>query len=313
MPGETSTGSPSAPRSLAEQINALGTDYVIELIDDPGSLRIHEIATMNREFGPLRTFDVKDFAAIIEKKDGFLLGHVNDSGALISAAGITLAGDSEGISPLERQLPPWLGYDYCAVVLERYRGSGLQKQLLGARAILARAAGKEGIAVSSRYRNLASLKSLYYAGYIMLADAPQYFSFGEGLENDRVLLLEDFTLENPLQGLRASDIDSRLDKKGLVDLNDVHARIEEVQDVISLPVVQDDAIEPAYHLAVRQLLRRNYIGVSCHAVDSGDSDGRTSDVMVFAHIDVLPVETARTVRNRRDALQSILQGKTSKG
>ena len=178
-------------QSMQELVAQYGVEYPIEVIDSPESPRLAEIAALDGEaFGGHVTLSEEDLKHIFNN-GGVILGHTETDGRLITEATLVLDADEKGPSPLERNLPEWLGYCDGAAVSKDYRGKGLQKQLLLARHEVAKSSGKEAAAASVRQANVTSIKSMIKTGYVMVADSPHYY--GADISDARVVMLHALT------------------------------------------------------------------------------------------------------------------------
>lgn len=292
---------PSAQR-IHEILDAVETAYPLEIIVDPDDPLLESVAALDAGlFGPHKSLSREDFSELVEK--GAVVYAHRDGEALISEATLVFNKDPEGDSSLERGLPSWLGYCDGAAVAENYRGKGLQRELLQARELTAKEAGKEATGASVRHRNLASIRSMLRSGYVMIADAPSYY--GEGIENDRVVMLKDFSFQNQLEALR-SDSDALEDSlQGMSSIDELDELLSKNTPLITLGVEQNDAVDSSYNQAVAKLLRNGYIGVSCHDLDVGDSDGERSNAMVFVLIDSMQ-GVKDSIRAKQQEVQTLL-------
>ncbi len=291
-------------RSMQETVNQVSHEFKIEVISDPHSPRIEEVAALDaRLFGEHKSLPPEAFREILES-GGAVLGHINESGALISEASIILNAVEDGECSLERELPQWLAYCDGAAVDTEYRGRGLQKQLLAAREAVAIEAGKEASSASVRQKNVASVRSMLAKGYILISDAPQYY--GSAPEDDRVAMLHDFELGNPFNDL---DTDHKMLERsiqGIIQPQDVLDRVAQKADVVSLPTEQSDEVDDVYNKAVSALLSNGYIGVACGDIDVGDGDAVATHAMTFLRVAALPPELANKVLNRKHELDLIV-------
>lgn len=296
----------SEQTNISEVIKQIESSLPIELIQDPNSPRIPEIASLDAEsFGAHKSLTAEDLSGIIAK-GGVLFGHISPEGKIVSEATLVLNADSEGLSTLERSLPAWLAYCDGAAVSQSHRGKGLQKELLTAREKVAEVKGKEASAASVRHRNLSSIRSMLRNGYVMIADAPGYY--GDGEEDDRVVMLKQFSEDNPMSSLTIEHQALEIDHKGITQPVDVADKIDSNADVIGLPVQHSDEVDGHYNTAVAALLRNGYTGVACHDLDIGDSDGERESVMVFVKLDTLG-SLADKFSQRQSELQDLLDSK----
>lgn len=290
--------------NIQEALIQIDSEYRLEIITNPESPLIVEVAALDKElFGPHKSLSAEGFARIVEN-GGVLFTHMDSEGAVISEASLVLNPGVSAETSLERNLPGWLGYCDGAAVSKEYRGKGLQKRLLQAREIASKEVGKDATGASVRHRNLASIRSMLKEGYVMIADAPQYY--GDAPEDSRVFMLKEFSAGNPLNALN-SDEDGLEDAlKGTALLSEVPSKIECKQDVISLAVEQSDEVDSTYNAAVGQLLSNGYIGVACKDIDIADSDSERSSAMVFLRLESLPEDTRKTYELRQNELNAVL-------
>lgn len=291
-------------QSMQELVAQYGVEYPIEIIDSPESPRLAEIAALDAEaFGGHVTLSEEDLRHIFGN-GGVILGHTETDGRLITEATLVLNSDQEGPSPLERNLPEWLGYCDGAAVSKDYRGKGLQKQLLLARHEVAKSSGKEAAAASVRQANVTSIKSMIKTGYVMLADSPHYY--GTDITDARVVMLHDFNIGNPFTELDSDHEMLEESLRGVIEPGQLQEKLSAGADIISLAVHQSDDTNEEYNIAVATLLRNGYIGVACSDIDIGDSDDERADAMTFIKLDSLPLETAESMRIRQKDIQAIV-------
>ena len=291
----------SSSQEMAKQESQ---DYKIEVITDPRSPRIAEVAALDAKlFGEHKSLPAESFIGIMES-GGAVLGHVSEGGALISEASIILNPVEDGDCSLERMLPSWLAYCDGAAVATEYRGLGLQKQLLAARETFAVKAGKEASSASVRQKNIASVRSMLAKGYIMISDAPRYY--GSAPEDARVVMLHDFKLGNPFINLDTTHEMLEPGIKGVVAPQGVLDKISDNADIISIPTEQSDEVDEEYNIAINRLLSHGYIGVACGDIDVGDGDTTATHAMTFLRIGALPAEVAESVLDRKRELDNIV-------
>lgn len=291
-------------KTTQEIVAQFGNDYPIEIITSPESPRLAEVASLDAElFGEHQSLTEDEFREIIEQ-GGVILSHVGPDNKLISEASLMLTSNEQGPSLLERNLPHWLAYCDGAAVAKEFRGKGLQKELLNAREAIAKEANKEATAASVRQRNLASIKSMIRGGYIMIADAPNYY--GDRPTDARVIMMKDFQIGNPFTELDSDHEMLEDSLRGVVEPSSVQEKLSAGADVISVSVQQSDDVDEDYNQAVASLLRNGYIGVSCNDIDIGDSDSERADAMTFVRINSLPIESAEALRIRQKDLQTIV-------
>ena len=301
---ENETIIPEPEQQIQEIVKQFGTDYPIEVMDNPESPRLAEVADIDAEaFKGQKKLTQEDFMHIFQN-GGVILGHVGPDNKLISEASLLLATDPEGSSILERNMPGWLAYCDGAAVIKEFRGKGLQKQLLLAREEVAKLSKKEASGASVRQNNVASIRSMISTGYVMIADSPHYY--GENDKDARVVMLKDFGIGNPFKDLDSDHelLDESL--RGVIEPNNIQDKLAEGADVISVAVIQSEDVNSEYNRAVATLLRNGYIGVACNDIDIGDSDSERSDAMTFVKIDSLPLEVREPLRLRQKEIQSVV-------
>ena len=290
---------------MQELVARYGVEYPIEVIDSSESpLRLAEIAALDGQaFGGHVTLSEDDLKHIFNN-GGVILGHTETDGRLITEATLVLNVNEKGPSPLERQLPGWLGYCDGAAVSKDYRGKGLQKQLLLARHEVAKASDKEAVAASVRQANVTSIKSMIKTGYVMIADSPHYY--GTDTTDARVVMLHDFKIGNPFAELDSDHEMLEDSLRGVIEPGQLQEKLSSGADIISLTVHQSDETDEEYNKAVATLLRNGYIGVACSDIDIGDSDSERADAMTFIKLGSLPVDTAESLRIRQKEVQAIV-------
>jgi hypothetical protein len=145
-------------------------------------------------------------------------------------------------------------------------------------------------------------------GYSMIADAPGYY--GDGIDNDRVVMLKRFDLENSLDHLSIDDDSLPNTLQGLTEPTAMDDKIASGADVIAILTKQSDEVDSVYNLTVSKLLRSGYAGVACNDLDVGDSDGGRESAMVFVRLATLG-ENAELSSQRQSELQTILDADRS--
>lgn len=293
-------------QTIAEALQHMETSFPIEIISDPNSPRVQEVADLDAKlFGEHKSLPKEAFAAIIEN-GGAVFGHVNPDNKLISEASLILnAAPATGECPLERALPSWLAYCDGAAVSTEYRGRGLQKELLQAREKIAESVGKEASSASVRHRNLSSIRSMLKSGYMIAGDAPGYY--GDAPEDDRIVMMKMFGVDNPLEGLDIQEAALGVDHKGINGLDEVGGKIQGGSDIISLVVQQSDEADGQLNEAMSDLLKNGYVGVSCHDLDIGDSDGDRESALVFVKLGTLGA-VGEKFGAKQQELQIVLDG-----
>lgn len=291
-------------QEIQEIVRHFGTDYLIEVIDNPDSPRLTEVASIDAEaFKGQKKLEKEDFLHIFEN-GGVILGHVGPNNQLISEASLLLDADPEGASLLERNMPTWLGYCDGAAVIKEFRGKGLQKQLLLAREEVAKSSKKEASAASVRQNNVTSIRSMLNTGYVMIADSPHYY--GDEEKDGRVVMLKDFKVGNPMKDLDSDHELLEESLRGVIDPQVIQDKLAQGADVISIAVTQSEIVNSEYNRAIATLLRNGYIGTSCNDIDIGDSDSERSDAMTFVKLDTLPLEVQEPIRLRQKEIQTIV-------
>lgn len=298
------TEAPSQTQAFAEVLQQIETTFPIEIITDPESPRVQEVADLDAQlFGEHKSLPREAFAATISN-GGAVFGHIGPGNKLISEASLILqAAPETGECPLERSLPSWLAYCDGAAVSRDYRGRGLQKELLLAREKIAESVGMEASSASVRHRNVASIRSMFKCGYVLGGDAPGYY--GNTAEDDRVVMIKQFGIENPLEDLDIEEAARGVDYKQITSLEEVDQKITGSSDIIALVTVQSDEVDEQFNHALSALLRSGYIGVSCHDLDNGDSDGDQESALVFVKLATLgPI--AESMAPKLSELQQVL-------
>src|SRR6478735_3453801 len=91
-------------KSLQEIIAQVGSQYPIEVINNPESPRIIEVAAVDAEvFGAHKSLTEPEFREII-RQGGVILGHIGPEGKLVSEASLVMSANTTGLSQLERNL-----------------------------------------------------------------------------------------------------------------------------------------------------------------------------------------------------------------
>lgn len=258
----------------------------LEVYGRENEKEITEVALLDQEiFGEHKSLPKEGFMRIVEN-GGYVLGVRDRGGRLLAEASLVLNNNPEsGDSQLERQLPDYMAYCDGAAVHQSQRKKGIQKWLLRSRESKAAEAGKTVMSASVRHRNIPSIKSMLKEGYVVVCDAPHYY--GEGAEDSRILLVKVMEEANPMDALRADEEGIDFEHRGVTGLKDIDLAISEREDIISLEFQYSDEVDESFNGGVAKLLRSGYVGVSCHDVDIGDSDGERSSVLVFVRRDTV--------------------------
>jgi ribosomal protein S18 acetylase RimI-like enzyme len=273
----------------SEHVSQRPVDVTLEVITDPASSIITEIARLDQElFGTHKSLSEEDFSSILAN-GGMLFAHLNQNGIAISEASLVLNPSEQAETAIERSLPSWLAYCDGAAVSEDYRGLGLQKDLLRARESAAKDAGKEAIGASVRHRNLASIRSMFSAGYVMIADSPTFY--GSSPEDARIFMLKEFSIESPA----ASH-----------GLNFKVGKLVLAQNAILVPTVHSDEIDEDYNKTVGLILGNGYIGTSCGDIDDRSVNALRLSAMIFRPLGSMTESCGDAYAARQEQLKAII-------
>ncbi len=213
---------------------------------------IPEMAELDRRlFGVHKALSEEELGVIYQH--GKLLAIRDEFGQMIAEAQVLTSPIPDADEPLVQVLPESSGYREGSAVDNEHRGKNLGVAIARAAEVVMRAEGKRDAWGSVRIENAASIRNLTKEGFLIIGYCENYYQ-GEGLEGARIIVRKDFqTGPNSLSQLDVSPSESLLMTPGRI--------IEDGVESIKVPVVAGDAIDPAVHQMIKEVLSADFIGI----------------------------------------------------